>query len=369
MSALVLVALAAVGEGAARLTDARFPEWTAGGGQGVLMAGHPTRLWGMAPGTHGNGSATATINTLGLRGALPELPRPAGRQRVLVLGDSSFFGHGIADDEALAPRLEAALRAAGVDADAVNGGVPGYSTEQTRLLLDEVGWSVEPTLLLIGNLWSDNNVDAFKDRDLLASARAGRSPLYRSALFRTVAVGVDRARGGEGAHVVTWTRDSTWPRSQDRRVPIADYAANLDAMARAAHDRGVGVVFLAPVNRGLLDGEFDVGGALWDVYFAAQAAVAAHHGVPVVSARAGMAAGGGDSRDLFVDVMHPSAAGAARIADEAARTLLAAGWPATPLLAGGGAFDTSALHDDARTWALPSTRQQSIQSTLFPAER
>ena len=40
----------------------------------------------------------------------------------------------------------------------------GYSTEQTLRLLEEVGWSYEPDLVIVSNLFSDCNIDAFQDR-------------------------------------------------------------------------------------------------------------------------------------------------------------------------------------------------------------
>ena len=62
------------------------------------------------------------------------------------------------DDETIIEQTVDRLRATGLDVDAVNAGVPGYSTEQTRMLLEEDGWQLEPTLLLIGNLWSSSSV-------------------------------------------------------------------------------------------------------------------------------------------------------------------------------------------------------------------
>jgi acyl-CoA thioesterase-1 len=95
---------------------------------------------------------------------------------VLVLGDSSFFGHGVREAETLPAQLEQALRARGVDARVQNFGVPGYSSIQSRALLDEQGWAADPDLVLIGSLWSDNNIDGFRDADLLAiTARVNRA--------------------------------------------------------------------------------------------------------------------------------------------------------------------------------------------------
>lgn len=365
-AALVLFAVLLVAEGAARTVGSVLPMWQGGGQRGVLMAGSDTRLWTMAEGTFANGRSTATINALGLRGREPLGPRPAERERVLVLGDSSFFGHGLGDDETIAVALERGLRAAGVDVEVYNGSIPGYSTEQTLLLLDEVGWRHEPTLLVIGNLWSDNNIDAYRDIDLLHSVAAG-NPLMASAFVRLTASWLDRAAGGTGARLVTWQRDTGWPTAQDRRVPIQDYAANLDRMVRDARERGAGVLFVAPVNLGLADGRYEQG-AIWDAYFDAQRQVAAWHGVPVLSARAVLAADPAPNTEKFIDVMHPSALGARLIGAGVAARLSTEGWPGKDLLGRVEAFDPSALQDAAHSYALPSPRAESVQSMLFPPE-
>ena len=367
-AALVLFAMLLVAEGSARAVGPRLPAWQGGGPRGVLMAGSETRLWTMAEGTFANGRSSASINSLGLRGLKPPGPRPEARERVLVLGDSSYFGHGIGDDETIAVALERGLRAAGVDVEVYNGAIPGYSTEQTLLLLDEVGWQHEPTLLVVGNLWSDNNIDAYRDIDLLRSVAAGGgNPLMASAFVRLSASWVDRAAGGTGARLVTWQRDTGWPTAQDRRVPIQDYAANLDRMVRDARERGAGVLFVAPVNRGLADGRYDQG-AIWDPYFDAQRQVAAWHGVPVLSARAVLAADPSPNAEKFIDVMHPSALGARLIGAGVAVRLGAEGWPGNDLLGRAEAFEPRALSDDARSYALPSPRTESAQSMLFPPE-
>ena len=346
------------------------PGWRAHDKGAVVMVGHPTRLWGMAPGVRQNGETTATVDARGLRAPVPEGPRVAGRERILVLGDSTFFGHGVPDDQTLPVHLERRLRADGVDVDVVNGGVPGYSTEQTRLLLDELGFGLDPSLLVIGNLWSDNNYDHFADADLLLTRdRYADNPLARSAFFVLVTGALDRLRGGRGAHVVTWTTRSEWPEEGVRRVPVQRYAENLDAIAREAAARDVGVVFLAPLNRSMAEGASD-GGASWQVYYDAQEAVAAHHGVPVVRARSAMIAAAklAGAASLFVDVMHPSASGHAVLANATADALREAGWPTTRLLATGAPFDDSGLTDAAPSGGTDEERSPSPQANLFPSE-
>lgn len=360
----MLVAIGAMFETGARLVGADFPEWRLDDAAGVVMIGHPTRLWALSPGRKRNGNATATVNDLGMRGAAPTDPKPAGRKRILVLGDSTFFGHGVGDDETFPAQLEARFRAGGLDVEILNGGVPGYSTEQTRVMLDEVGWSLAPDLLLLGNLWSDNNVDSFRDEDLLRSARARHeNPLYVSYFFRLLVTEIDGLRGGEGARLVTWTRQSQWPEKGGRRVSLRRYAENLDTMVREAAKRGIGAGIVSPCNINMLAGTY-ADGASWDVFYDAQRQLAAFHHLPLVETLPAMrAAAGDDAGALFLDVMHPSARGHGVFAETAEAVLRAAGWPAEPLLATGEAFPVATLHDNG--FGVGDPNPSSPQRNLF----
>jgi lysophospholipase L1-like esterase len=351
----------------ARLVDLQGPRWRQH--QGVdLMVSHPTRLWAMAPGAHRSGALLAQVGEAGLRG--PALPAPAAGDapRVLVLGDSSFFGHGVREAETLPAQLEQALRARGVDARVQNFGVPGYSSIQSRALLDEQGWAADPDLVLIGSLWSDNNIDGFRDADLLATRRLlDQSRLSGLRSFLLLTTLVSSLRGERGARVVSWTSSSAFPSEGQRRVPLPDYAAQLDGMARDAAARGVGVAFLAPANQDMLGTGADAGGVapVWGAYFEAQAAVAAHHGVPLVPLAPALAASGSDPAALFVDVMHPSAEGHRLAAEAVAEALVAAGWPAARLRAQGPAFDPATLPPDPFVGAPLPAGHRSPQLQLF----
>lgn len=365
---VALVAFCLLGEGYARYLAPVAPSWQGRDPGDVIMIGHPTRLWGMGAGKRRNGGATAMINDLGLRGEAPRLPRPRGRERVMITGDSSFFGHGVADDATPASLLSDRLRAAGIDADTVNAAVPGYSTEQTRLLLDDVGWSLEPTLLVVCNVWSDYNFDHFKDADLLATQRAfGGGFAGKSAFFQMIAGGLDRLRGGEGAHLVTWTQHSRWPEQGVRRVPPRRYAENLDAIVRDAQARSIGVLFVQPTNRDMARGDLS-GAEVRSPYFDAQDRVAAWHGVPVAHTLEAFAAAavtrGPDA--LFLDDLHPSEAGNAVLADAILAGLVAARWPAERLLGREAAFDASDVTDTAPDSRGASPGAMSPQVNLFP---
>ena len=334
-SAVVLVVFLGMAELAARIVGPQIPAWRAKDRPTTLLIGHSTRLWSIAPGVVTNGIGEATVSELGLREPIPETPRPTGRSRILVLGDSTIFGHGVPDDETLPIHLVNALRDRGVDVDSVNAGIPGYSSEQSLLLLDEIGWQLEPTLLVIANLWSDNNFDTWHDRDLLHTAQLFHdNPLRGSAAYTLAASWIDKTKGGTGARVITWTTTSGVPTDDvRRRVPLPDYAANLDEIAAEACRRNIGVAFLSLANRAIVEGTLTW--AQWDNYFQAQKDLAEHHGAARTDASVPLkeAVAQGVSMDaLFVDELHPSGEGQRLIATALADELVARGWPDEPQL-------------------------------------
>jgi len=101
---------------------------------------------------------SVAINSLGLRER--ELgPKPPGAYRILVLGDSFVFGQGV-DAESTFPHLlesELTLRVPEVAWQVINAGVPGYGTDQQVAFLEELGWSLEPDLVIVA-LFAGNDV-------------------------------------------------------------------------------------------------------------------------------------------------------------------------------------------------------------------
>lgn len=93
----------------------------------------------------------ARLNAQGMRGPERARPKPAGTQRILVLGDSVAFGLLLArDEETFAARLEAALDArCDPEVECLNAGVCGWSTRQERLFLAREGERWQPDLVLL----------------------------------------------------------------------------------------------------------------------------------------------------------------------------------------------------------------------------
>jgi lysophospholipase L1-like esterase len=109
----------------------------------------------------------ASINSLGLRGAEPAIPKPAGMFRILAIGDSLTFGWGVNDAETFCALVEAGLNRGqpAQRVDVVNGGVSGYTTRQERTLLSIFGPKLQPDLVLVGFYWNDLLMSTHFGRD------------------------------------------------------------------------------------------------------------------------------------------------------------------------------------------------------------
>lgn len=99
-------------------------------------------------------------NALGMRER--EIPaRAPGETRILVVGDSFVFGSGVGEDERFTNRLEERLRERGEAVRVLNAGVEGIGTQGALDMLQRVGPTVRPDLVLLafylGNDFTDND--------------------------------------------------------------------------------------------------------------------------------------------------------------------------------------------------------------------
>ncbi len=320
-SAVPLLALLGIAEVLSRHSP---PPLIAPGPMAVLLSPHPTRIWGLSPGTFQEAGVEVTIHLDGLRA----VPLTGAPHRVLTLGDSSIYGYGLPDALTLHASLGRALADRGVNADVLCGAVPGYSTEQSLQLLEDQGWALEPDLLLIGNLWSDSTVDHFQDRVWVDALDSGpdfvERGLAKSAAWRWLR----RALTPAGAWYlpVGWIRDPTLV--GQRRVPLEDYRENLGKLVQDARSRGVQAVMLQPANRIRLRDldEESPHAHSWEPWFEAQRTVAAELDVPMVDARQVLKAADLSEDTAFLDDMHPTGAANAAYAAHLASTITAQGW-------------------------------------------
>jgi hypothetical protein len=94
------------------------------------------------------------INQQGLRDREHSYERLDDNGRILVLGDSFAWGYGVEESERFSQRLETSL-----DAEVINAGVSGYSTDQELLWFRDEGIKYDIDLVILvftGNDVGDN---------------------------------------------------------------------------------------------------------------------------------------------------------------------------------------------------------------------
>jgi lysophospholipase L1-like esterase len=104
--------------------------------------------------------APVWINSHGYRDREHAYDKPAGVQRVVLLGDSFIEAMQVSFEESLTVALAERLQASGVNAELINLGVSGYGTALQYLTFREFGARYRPDLVLmffVGNDVSDNS--------------------------------------------------------------------------------------------------------------------------------------------------------------------------------------------------------------------
>ena len=127
-----------------------------------------------------------TTNRWGLRGRDPVLPKPAGRLRILMLGDSYTFGFPVRDEETFCALIEGELNAQGYPVEVINGGVSGYSPTLHYLSLRDQFLAFDPDLVILWYDLGDLQEDEWFQKNLLYDAE-GRivrcDPRYTNGRF------------------------------------------------------------------------------------------------------------------------------------------------------------------------------------------
>ncbi|MEO5760904.1 MAG: SGNH/GDSL hydrolase family protein [Vicinamibacteria bacterium] len=161
VSALVLFAA----EGLVRATGRHFPGLRHGDRSQDLWIADPSKGW-----SHRRGFATelplggpdpgrVQTNSLGLRGPEVSARKPRDTKRLLVIGDSFAFGHGVDDEHTVSAHLSERLNAGGHGVwEVVNLGVNSYSTDQELVLFQEIAPRLQPDLTVL--FVCDNDFEA-----------------------------------------------------------------------------------------------------------------------------------------------------------------------------------------------------------------
>jgi len=273
------------------------------------------------------GEGWATLNARGFRGNELTFPRPSGRTRVVVLGDSVAFGYGVSDEQAF-PRL-IDVRENGIEV--ANLGVQGYGPGQELLVLRREGLREDPDVVVLAFCLRNDFVDAvlpvalydgvtprpvFRlDRDgglVLDDSPVRRSALGRAAgwlgdhsqLFNRAAALLPR-RGSEDEHDWRYRKQQAL-RDPDRVLRLC--VALVREMDRLCRGRGISFLVATFPNGLSYEMETALASSLQDALGAA--------GLPVVDMAARFRASGARPSDLALDrTGHLSARGHALAAE------------------------------------------------------
>lgn len=297
---------------------------------GQVMQPDPTRIWRLPEGKNQSFGATHYIDADGLR--ITE--EDGAPNRILTLGDSSIYGHGLPDGQTLHDHLEGDLRLAGIESDVMCGGVPGYSSEQALVLLDEVGWSKNPDTLVIGTLYSDNLEAGFTDEELMeASARpTNRFALWLSGLELVQLFEGDTAqRSGASQFVqVGWMQGLQG--SGEPRVPLDRYYENLHQMADEAREHDASVVYFHLCARWLYEDMMGGRKPSYTSYKDVMERVARERNVPFVDGCQALGTSMVPIQSAFLDELHPSDPSNKVYAHAIVMALQERGWPQQKLV-------------------------------------
>lgn len=113
--------------------------------------------WRLRPGQsfdfqwHWGETTRITTNSAGYRDRERGGEREAGRQCVLILGDSHAFGYGVGDADLMSERL----RELRPDLDVVNLAVTGYNLAQSRTVLEIDGRGYQPDVVVLAFTQND----------------------------------------------------------------------------------------------------------------------------------------------------------------------------------------------------------------------
>ena len=96
------------------------------------------------------------INSKGLRDREYPYEKPAGKKRILVLGDSVAFGYGAKMEETFAKQWENwAHQNGGENLEIINSGVPAYTTTQEVRWFETEGLRYQPDAVVVAYVMND----------------------------------------------------------------------------------------------------------------------------------------------------------------------------------------------------------------------
>lgn len=99
---------------------------------------------------------TFRINAQGMRSNVDfDYAKPAGRRRIICLGDSFTIGYEVENEQCFARRLERMLLERGLDVEVLNAGVSGFSNAESLLSFERELQRYAPDVVVLSFFLND----------------------------------------------------------------------------------------------------------------------------------------------------------------------------------------------------------------------
>lgn len=182
---------------------------------------------------------TVHINSWGMRAPEPEVPKPAGRLRVLCVGGSSTYGLFTSHNQGTWPALTGErLHAAGrADVEVLDAGAPAWDARVSLTNLELRLFELQPDVVVVCHIYNDAvaNLDPQYERDSRAESVWDLwHPLQASALLRFA---ISRVHD-EPKRMLANKADAWRPEG------LEAYRRNLERLVRRCREEGARVVFV-----------------------------------------------------------------------------------------------------------------------------
>lgn len=226
------------------------------GVRGSTYRPHPYTLYELNPEWR-SADGRARHNALGFRGAEVSPKKPAGRIRIVCMGESTTYCAGIEDDNATYPaRVEAHLRARRPDLDieVVNAGVAGYTSIENLLRYHFHIAPLSPDLVVFYYTHNDVHPRRFPHLscDYREYSRSWYEPPFGGGLRGWVARRRNIATGNINNLVRRYDEFAGHRQAANIANNAADaFRANVTALALLARHAGVQLLLVNPPYRDL----------------------------------------------------------------------------------------------------------------------
>jgi hypothetical protein len=189
-------------------------------------------------------------NKLGFRDDKSDVPAKGPSEvRLIVLGDSFTVSGGVDFDKIATSLLDKRLKQQRPDAQVINLAVGGYNIIQYDLVLQEVGLSLAPDVVVVAVFpFNDLSNETYRgnESDAAGSPRSTQTPWYQKLyVYQALLVKVERRLRAMVERPAPPTPEAIAAAKAAQAVREADAQANLDALERlvnSAKARGLPVV-------------------------------------------------------------------------------------------------------------------------------